>query len=71
MHAHTTTDKADFGGVESRDHRVSGLYQIQTSIGDAIRKIDITDTCHQVAVIDLQRAMERIESAINHIKSSA
>lgn len=24
MHAHTTTDKEDFGGVESKDHRFSG-----------------------------------------------
>lgn len=28
MHAHTTTDKAGFGGIESRDHRLDKLNKI-------------------------------------------
>ena len=64
-----TTDKADIGGVESRDHRITHLRQVTNQIIDMIRRLDTKDMNDFAAICDLQHAMQRIDAALNHIKA--
>ena len=82
MSAYKSTDKAEkaqFEGFQEPKkqvvHRqlelIEELYQIDLRLLDFQRKLDLSDRCESIAIVELANARSLITKARNHVRNSA
>ncbi len=56
--------------MNSTQSTIFALRSVTTGIIDAMRTLDLTDTAEAAAILDLSHAAERINNAIDYIKTA-